>query len=92
MIMKTSCELQKKLNKLPSCIKIEEVYFHLNIRRYDEKDQIVWGIVYLDNCDNALLRVRHNSLQAVVDNTLAELKKVEYYATPQGKVKKTIFG
>ena len=88
MIMKTSCELQKKLNKLPALLTINNVEFGLIIT----KNETSWLIMYTDLYDNALLSVEHTSLQAAVDNTLASLKKIEYYNTPEGHLMSAIFG
>ena len=73
MIMKTSCELEKKLNKLPDDITVMSTCFSLRITKINKE----WFVEYLDEANNALLSVQHSKLQAAVDNTLASLKKIE---------------
>ena len=57
------------------------------------KDKYCWIIRYTDyDTDNDIISVEHTSLQAAVDNTLASLKKIEYYNTPEGHLMSAIFG
>lgn len=91
--MKTSCELAKKLNKLPEDILIGDTLFVLFITKHHINDkETVWDIQYRDEADNALLVVEHTHLQAAVDNTLATLKTLRYDETPEGHLMKAIFG
>ena len=80
MIMKTSCELQKKLDKLPDSILKDNTIFALFITKviWDSKNnkECTWYITYRDEADNILLEVQHSKLQAAVDNTLAALKQI----------------
>lgn len=68
--MKT--ELEKKLNKLPAFIKVDDIEYHLKIL----KDNEVWYIEYCDFLFNTILSVEHQSLQAAVDTTLKEIKNL----------------
>ena len=88
MIMKTSCELEKKLNKLPDDITVMSTCFSLRITKINKE----WFIEYLDEANNTLLSVQHNKIQAAIDNTLASLKKIEYNNTPEGHLMSAIFG
>lgn len=76
--MKTSCELEKKLKKLPAFIEpnsIEEYgVYCLKISKTAENKH--WFIEYTDKNDNSVLIVEHQSLQAAVDNALAALKQI----------------
>lgn len=79
MTMKTSCELLKKLNKLPRYIitgspdKEKDTYYLYITKNVNN----VWNIYYTNNNNYVILDVEHTSLQAAVDNTLASLKKIE---------------
>lgn len=68
--MKT--ELEKKLNKLPAFIKVDDIEYHLKIL----KDNEVWYIEYCDFLLNTILSVEHQSLQAAVDTALKEIKNL----------------
>ena len=68
--MKT--ELEKKLNKLPAFIKVDDIEYHLKML----KDNEVWYIEYCDFSLNTILSVEHQSLQAAVDTTLKEIKSL----------------
>jgi hypothetical protein len=76
--MKT--ELEKKLIKLPDSILQENTIYALFITKviWDSLDnsQCTWYIDYKDEVDNTILHVEHQSLQAAVDNTLKEIKKL----------------
>ena len=83
--MKTSCELEKKLKKLPHYITDKDGNcYNLSITKIPDmsdnaRDKYRWVIRYTDyNTDNDIISVEHTSLQAAVDNTLASLKKIEY--------------
>lgn len=74
--MKT--ELEKKLNKLPEYISLDNIFYFLLIR----KNNSHWVIEYVDLItENTLFLVSYQSLQAVVDTTLKEIKKInnEYW-------------
>ena len=68
--MKT--ELEKKLNKLPEFIVIDNNKWFLRI--YKSPD--LWYIDYTDDVENSYLSVVHTSLQAAVDTTLKEIKNL----------------
>ena len=70
--MKTSCELEKKLNKLPAFISILDDQYDLKITKSINS----WIIEYTDYLDNCWISVEHQSLQAAVDNTLKEIKNL----------------
>ena len=79
MIMKTSCELEKKLKKLPRYIytgspdKEKDTYYLYITKNVND----VLNIYYKNNNNFVILDVEHQSLQSAVDNTLASLKKIE---------------
>jgi len=79
--MKT--QLERKLEKLPACFKLEDCSYHLEITKFsdDETLENVWHISYKDLANNVLIAVYHKSIQAAVDNMLAGLKqlKIDYY-------------
>ena len=68
--MKT--ELEKKLDKLPEFIIIDNSTCGINIYKCDN----LWFIDYTNEFDNCYLSVVHKSLQAAVDNTLKEIKNL----------------
>ena len=68
--MKT--ELEKKLNKLPAFIPILDDQYDLKITKGIDS----WIIEYTDYLGNCWISVEHQSLQAAVDNTLKEIKKL----------------
>lgn len=68
--MKT--ELEKKLNKLPDFIVIDNNKYDVDIY----KDEGLWYIDYTNEFDNCYLSVVHTSLQAAVDTTLKEIKNL----------------
>lgn len=68
--MKT--ELEKKLNKLPDFIIIDNNKYDVNIYKGDG----LWYIDYTNEFDNCYLFVVHQSLQAAVDTTLKEIKNL----------------
>lgn len=69
--MKTPCGLEMKLKKLPDSIIMNDIDFSLLIT----KDRMSWVIEYADLYHNVLLSVKHSSIQAAVDKTLAVLKR-----------------
>ena len=79
--MKT--QLERKLEKLPACFKLEDFSYHLEITKFPDGETLedVWHISYKDLADNVLIAVYHKSIQAAVDNMLAGLKqlKIDYY-------------
>ena len=68
--MKT--ELEKKLNKLPDYIVIDNNKCNVYIYKGDS----LWYIDYINEFDNCYLSVVHKSLQAAVDTMLSEIKKL----------------
>lgn len=81
--MKTSCELEKKLKKLPTTVYIANVPFTLDITKVEKviaenswltQSEILWNIRYLDLQSNACIDVLHQSIQAAVDIVLREIK------------------
>lgn len=77
--MKTSCELEKKLKKLPDYLEYDGIGYDLRITKLTDrvanKDQ--WAIEYVDGLTgNILLSVEHTSIQAAVDTMLSEIKNL----------------
>lgn len=77
--MKTSCELEKKLKKLPDYLEDDKIGYDLRItkltNKVDNKDY--WAIEYIDGLTgNILLSVEHTSIQAAVDTMLSEIKNL----------------
>lgn len=72
--MKT--QLERKLEKLPDCLKLEDCSYYLEITKFQDDETLkdVWHISYKDLADNILIVVYHKSIQAAVDNMLAALK------------------
>ena len=77
--MKTSCELEKKLKKLPDHLEDDEISYDLRITKLTDKvaNKDCWAIEYVDGLtSNILLSVEHTSIQAAVDTTLKEIKNL----------------
>lgn len=70
--MKTSCELEKKLNKLPALISILDDQYDLRITKSINN----WKIEYTDYLGNCWISIEHQSLQAAVDTALKEIKNL----------------
>lgn len=70
--MKTSCELEKKLNKLPAFIPILDDQYDLKITKSNNN----WKIEYIDYLGNCWISIEHHSLQAAVDTMLSEIKNL----------------
>lgn len=79
--MKT--QLERKLEKLPACFKLEDYSYYLKITKSTDGEPLedAWHISYKDLADNILIAVYHKSIQAAVDNMLAGLKqlKIDFY-------------
>lgn len=75
--MKT--ELEKRLNKLPSDVRVGSIRYELLISKeyIVDEDLFYWCITYKDKFDgNIILEVLHQSLQTAVDTTLKEIKNL----------------
>lgn len=77
--MKTSCELEKKLKKLPDYLEDDEFCYDLRITKIKDKvdNKDYWAIEYVDGLTgNTLLSVEHTSIQATVDTMLSQIKNL----------------
>ena len=72
--MKT--QLERKLEKLPACFKLEDCSYHLEITKFSDGETLenVWYIAYIDLAGNSIIEVYHRVIQSAVDNMLAALK------------------
>ena len=79
--MKTSCELEKKLKKLPAYIRVDSIIYYLQINKtydYSNINKILWNIEYIDvYTGNYILNIVHQSIQAAVDTALKEIKVLQ---------------
>ena len=85
--MKT--EIEKKLEKLPAYIIIDDICYQFKLQK--DKETNHWFIDYTDNDNNSMLIIEHSSLQAAVDNTLKEIKRIDYFNTPEGNFMSMIY-
>lgn len=85
-------ELDKKVNKLPMYITIDNTNYKLHIEKEEEcmtkkelkelnmkstKDRTIWVVEYTDYEYNTVLSVYNTQFQAAIDTTLSELKKMK---------------
>lgn len=85
-------DLDKKVNKLPMYIIIDDIKYKLHIEKEKEcmtrkelkqlnmkstKDRTIWVVRYTDHEHNTVLSVHNTQFQAVIDTTLSELKKMK---------------
>lgn len=81
--MKTRCELEKKLKKLPDHLECERnsygesIRYDLRITKLTTNLTDCWAINYIDSfTENVLLSVEHTSIQAAIDTMLSQIKKL----------------
>jgi len=69
-------QLIGKLNKLPSVVNSDGIWYKLNITRsYDNR---YWVLTYTDLATgNEVLHVENKNIQAVIDNTIHQLKELK---------------